>query len=34
VLVGSSIKAYLSYLKEEGKISYKFEDNRMLWYKL
>ena len=32
VLVGSSIKAYLTYLKEEEKISYKFENNRMLWY--
>lgn len=34
VLIGSSVKAYLSYLKDSGRISYKFEDNRMIWYKL
>ena len=31
VLIGSTVKSYLSYLCDEGKISYKFKDNRMLW---
>ena len=34
VLIGSSVKAYLSYLKDSGRITYKFEENRMIWYKL
>ena len=30
-LIGSTLKAYITYLKEAGKITYMFEDNRMLW---
>lgn len=31
VLVGSTIKSYLAYLSDEGKLSYEFKDNKMLW---
>lgn len=31
VLVGSTIKSYLSYLYDEGKLSYIFKDNKMFW---
>lgn len=31
VLVGSTIKSYLSYLYDENKLSYEFKDNRMVW---
>ena len=31
VLVGSTIKSYLSYLYDENKLSYEFKDNKMLW---
>ena len=31
MLVGSTIKSYLSYLLDENKLSYEFKDNRMLW---
>lgn len=31
VLNGSTIKSYLSYLKEDGKIDYEFIDNKMYW---
>ena len=31
VLIGSTLKAYLTYLKEEEKIIYKFKENKMLW---
>lgn len=34
VLVGSTVKSYLSYLQEEGKISYEFKENRMVWKKI
>ena len=33
VLVGWTIKSYLSYLNRQEKLLYKFEDNKMLWYK-
>ena len=33
-LIGSTIKSYLSYLYDEGKISYTFIDNKMYWYQL
>ena len=31
VLVGSTIKSYLSYLNDENKLCYEFKDNKMLW---
>ena len=31
VLVGSTIKSYLSYLYDEGKITYIFSNNKMYW---
>lgn len=31
VLVGSTVKSYLTYLKELGQVNYLFENNRMLW---
>lgn len=31
VLIGSTIKSYLSYLYDEGKIYYEFKDNKMFW---
>lgn len=31
VLVGSTVKSYLSYLKDGGQAAYLFENNRMLW---
>lgn len=31
VLIGSTIKSYLSYLYDEGKIIYEFKENRMIW---
>lgn len=31
VLVGSTIKSYLSYLYEEDKIYFEFKDNKMYW---
>lgn len=31
VLVGSTVRSYLSYLKDNGKITARFEENRLLW---
>ena len=31
VLIGSTIKSYLSYLSDENRLSYQFKDNKMLW---
>ena len=31
VLIGSTIKSYLSYLCDEGKIIYSFKENQMFW---
>ena len=31
VLIGSSIKSYLAYLCDEGKLNYEFKENKMLW---
>jgi len=33
LLVGSTVKSYLSYLKEESKIDFTIEHNQLLWYK-
>lgn len=34
VLIGSTIKSYLSYLQKIGKIQYELKDNRMVWRKV
>ncbi len=31
VLIGSTIKSYLSYLYDENKLKYEFKDNQMFW---
>ncbi len=31
VLIGSTIRSYLSYLYDEGKITYEFIENKMIW---
>ena len=31
VLIRSTIKSYLSYLYDEGKIKYEFKENKMIW---
>lgn len=31
VLVGSTIRSYISYLFDENKLRYEFKDNKMLW---
>lgn len=31
VLIGSTVKSYLSYLKDDGQITFFFDNNRMLW---
>lgn len=31
ILIGSTVKSYLSYLYDEGRISYEFKDNQMYW---
>lgn len=31
VLIGSTVKSYLSYLKNEEQVSFFFENNRMMW---
>ena len=33
VLVGSTVKSYLTYLKEQGRITAEFEKNMLLWKK-
>ncbi len=33
VLIGSTIKSYLSYLYDENKLTYEFNNNKMLWKK-
>ncbi|MBQ9980727.1 MAG: MBL fold metallo-hydrolase [Oscillospiraceae bacterium] len=34
VLVGSTVRSYLSYLHDSGKITADFADNRLLWHKV
>jgi len=34
VLVGSTVRSYLSWLKDTGRIGFTFENSRMLWQKL
>lgn len=34
VLIGSTLKSYLCYLKDAGRIVFTFENNRMLWQKV
>lgn len=31
VLIGSTIRSYLSYLYDEGKLIYEFKENKMMW---
>ena len=31
VLIGSTVRSYLSYLYDEGKIGFEFKDNKMYW---
>lgn len=31
VLIGSTLRSYLSYLYDENRISYQFKENKMLW---
>lgn len=31
ILIGSTVKSYLSYLYDEGKVTYEFKDNKMFW---
>ena len=31
VFVGSTVRSYLSWMKDGGRMDYSFEDNRMLW---
>lgn len=34
VLIGSTVRSYLSYLYDENKISYEFKENKMVWKKV
>ena len=31
VLIGSTIKSYLSYLHDENRLTYEFKNNQMIW---
>ena len=31
VLVGSTVRSYLSYLRDTGRIEPSFQDNRLVW---
>ena len=32
VLVGSTVRSYLSWLKDTGKLAAEFQDNMLLWH--
>lgn len=34
VLVGSTVRSYLSWLKDTGRLTARFEDNRLLWQQI
>ena len=34
VLVGSTVRSYLSWLKDTGRITVQFDDNRLLWQRV
>ena len=34
VLIGSTIKSYLSYLVDENKLDYEFQENKMIWRRI
>lgn len=34
VLVGSTVRSYLSWLKDAGRLSVRFEENRLLWERI
>jgi len=34
VLVGSTVRSYLSWLKDTGKLDAVFEDNMLLWQRI
>lgn len=34
VLIGSTLRSYLSYLKKRGQLTYTFENEKMLWYRV
>ena len=34
VLIGSTVRSYLSYLYEEGKIKFEFRNNKMIWKRI
>ena len=34
VLIGSTVRSYLSYLHEEGRVTFQFKDNKMIWKKI
>ena len=31
VLIGSTVRSYLSYLYDEGKLVFEFKENKMYW---
>ena len=32
VLIGSTVRSYLSYLKESGRLEVRIEGKRVMWY--
>lgn len=34
VLIGGTVRSYLSYLYDEGKVEYEFKNNQLLWKKI